>query len=205
MAAGCDYEAQLRETCRLVAERAKVKDWELVFQSRSGSPAQPWLEPDICAYLRELKAQGGTDVVVAPVGFTSDHMEVKYDLDTEARQLAAELGLNMIRAATVGTHPDFIKMIRELIIERLDPRAERRALGTRGASHDVCPADCCLFKSQAQSPMSKVTLALLTLGFGLRTHPFVSARDSTSPRAIRLKSSTDIAPMSPFVRSRTAT
>ncbi len=158
MAAGCDYEAQLRETCRLVAEAVGHERWRLVFQSRSGPPTQAWLEPDICDHLRELKAQGATDVVIAPVGFISDHMEVKYDLDTEAQQLAAELGLNMIRAATVGTHPDFIKMIRELIVERLDPQTERRALGPRGASHDVCPVDCCLNASQVSSPKSNVLL-----------------------------------------------
>ena len=144
MAAGCDYEAQLNETCRLVAERAGAQHWRLVFQSRSGSPQQPWLEPDICDHLRDLKAAGATDAVVHPVGFISDHMEVLYDLDTEARQVAAEIGLNMIRAATVGTHPAFVRMIRELIDERTSGDAERPALGTRGASHDVCPADCCL-------------------------------------------------------------
>ena len=84
------------------------------------------------------------DAVVHPVGFISDHMEVLYDLDTEAKQVAAEIGLNMIRAATVGTHPAFVKMIRELITERIDNAAPRLALGTRGPSHDVCPADCCL-------------------------------------------------------------
>ncbi len=144
MAQGCAYEAQLLETCRLVAEGAGHEQWRLVFQSRSGPAAQPWLAPDICDYLRELKASGTTDVVIAPVGFISDHMEVLYDLDTEARQLADEIGLNMIRAATVGTHPTFIKMIRELILERIAPNAERRALGPRGVSHDVCPTDCCL-------------------------------------------------------------
>jgi protoporphyrin/coproporphyrin ferrochelatase len=160
MADGCAYEAQLTETCRLVAEGIGHEHWRLVFQSRSGPPTQPWLEPDICDHLRTLKAEGATDVVVVPIGFISDHMEVKYDLDTEARQLAEAIGLNLIRAATVGTHPDFIKMIRELIYERLDPQAERRALGTRGISHDVCPADCCLNKSQVQSPMSKRSVGL---------------------------------------------
>ncbi len=144
MAQGCAYEAQLLETCRLVAAGAGHAHWRLVFQSRSGPATQPWLAPDICDYLRELKANGTSDVVIAPVGFISDHMEVLYDLDTEARQLAAEIGLNMIRAATVGTHPTFIKMIRELIRERIEPDVERRALGLRGPSHDVCPIDCCL-------------------------------------------------------------
>jgi ferrochelatase len=144
MAAGCDYERQLLETCRLVAEGAGHERWRLVFQSRSGAPAQPWLEPDICDYLRELKETDMKDVVVAPVGFISDHMEVLYDLDTEARKLADELGLNMIRAATVGTHPEFVAMIRELIIERIDDAAPRRALGLFPPSHDVCSTDCCL-------------------------------------------------------------
>ena len=144
MAAGCDYERQLLETCRLVAEGAGAEQWRLVFQSRSGPPTQAWLEPDICDHLRGLKAEGVADVVVAPVGFISDHMEVLYDLDTEARQLSEEIGVNMVRAATVGAHPQFVSMIRELINERLDPSAPHRALGTFGPSHDVCPVDCCL-------------------------------------------------------------
>jgi protoporphyrin/coproporphyrin ferrochelatase len=145
MAAGCDYERQLLETCRLVAEGAGHEHWRLVFQSRSGPAAQPWLEPDICDYLRELKQAGTLDVVIHPVGFISDHMEVLYDLDTEARQVAAEIGLNLIRAATVGTHPEFVSMIRELILERLDPVRPRRTIGRLPAWHDVCPADCCLY------------------------------------------------------------
>ena len=144
MATNCDYQAQLSETCRLVAEGARAPRWQLVFQSRSGSPAQPWLEPDICDHLRELKRAGATDVAVAPVGFISDHMEVLYDLDTEARQVAEEIGLNLVRAATVGTHPAFVRMIRDLIVERRTNDAVRPALGTRGAKEDVCPADCCL-------------------------------------------------------------
>jgi ferrochelatase len=151
MAAGCDYEAQLRETCRLVAERAGVNSWRLVFQSRSGSPMQPWLEPDICDHLRALRAAGATDAVVQPIGFISDHMEVLYDLDTEARQVSEEIGLNMIRAATVGTHPAFVSMIRELILERTSNTA-RRSLGTRGVSHDTCPVDCCLLGATRPAP-----------------------------------------------------
>ncbi|HEX6185840.1 MAG TPA: ferrochelatase, partial [Pyrinomonadaceae bacterium] len=144
MAAGCEYERQLMETSRLVAEGAGAARWRLVFQSRSGPPTQPWLEPDVCDHLRSLKEEGVTDVVVAPVGFISDHMEVLYDLDTEAHALAGELGVNMVRAATVGTHPEFVRMIRELIQERLDPLLPRRALGAYPPSHDVCPVDCCL-------------------------------------------------------------
>jgi protoporphyrin/coproporphyrin ferrochelatase len=144
MAAGCDYEGQLRETCRLVAGAAGHEGWRLVFQSRSGPPTQAWLEPDILDHLRRLKDEGARDVVVSPVGFISDHMEVLYDLDTEARQAAAELGLNLVRAATVGTHPAFVSMIRELIVERLDPAAPRRALGLFPPRQDACAADCCL-------------------------------------------------------------
>ncbi|HEY0005190.1 MAG TPA: ferrochelatase [Pyrinomonadaceae bacterium] len=143
MAASCDYEAQLLETCRLVAEGLDHTRWRLVFQSRSGPKGQPWLEPDICAYLRELKEAGETDVVVAPVGFISDHMEVLYDLDTEARARSQELGLNMLRAETVGTHPLFISMIRELILERMTEGAARRSLGIFGPRLDVCQPDCC--------------------------------------------------------------
>ncbi|HYO63395.1 MAG TPA: ferrochelatase [Pyrinomonadaceae bacterium] len=143
MAAGCDYEAQLLETCRLVAEGAGHAQWRLVFQSRSGPPTQAWLEPDICDYLRGLKDEGATDVIVAPVGFVSDHMEVLYDLDTEARQLAEQLGLRMYRAATAGTHPTFVRMVRELILERTDGRAAPLALGTRGPRADFCTPGCC--------------------------------------------------------------
>jgi ferrochelatase len=143
MAAGCDYEAQLRETCRLVAKGAGRSGFELVFQSRSGAPTQPWLEPDILEHLQALRGTGNTDVVVVPVGFISDHMEVVYDLDTEAAERAAALGLNMIRAATVGVAPEFVSMIRELVLERTQG-AERRALGDLGPRWDVCAEDCCL-------------------------------------------------------------
>ena len=144
MAKNCDYEAQLLETSGLISEALNVKDWRLVFQSRSGSPAQPWLGPDICDHLRELKAGGANDVVVAPIGFVSDHMEIIYDLDTEARALCQELGLNMIRAATAGTHSAFIEMIRELILERVDPTTPRRFLGSDGPRAGRCAVDCCL-------------------------------------------------------------
>ena len=146
MAQTSDYEKQLRETGRLVAERLgrENKEWQLVFQSRSGPPAQPWLGPDILDYLRGIKARGGnSDLVVAPIGFVSDHMEIIFDLDTEARELCAELGLNMVRAETVGTHPRFISMMRELILERTRDNLPRLSLGDLGTRQDVCPEDCC--------------------------------------------------------------
>ncbi len=146
MAQTSDYEKQLKETGRLVADQLGRKDgaWQLVYQSRSGSSSQPWLGPDILDYLRELKTQGGSpDVVIAPIGFVSDHMEILFDLDTEARELCAKLGLHMLRAETVGTHPTFISMIRELILERTNEGQPRRALGVLGPRPDVCAEDCC--------------------------------------------------------------
>lgn len=144
MAQNCRYEAQLREAGRLVAERVGRSDWGLAYQSRSGPPNQPWLEPDIGDWLALACGRGVRDIVVAPIGFISDHLEVVYDLDIEAKKKSAGLGLNMVRAATVGTHPRFVRMIRELLVERTTPSADRAALGAFGPSHDVCAADCCL-------------------------------------------------------------
>jgi ferrochelatase len=144
MAQNSQYEAQLAETCKLVAAGLNRPDWHLIYQSRSGSPAQPWLGPDILEYLDSLPAEGVEDVIVAPIGFISDHMEIMYDLDTEAQQRAHALGVNMIRAATVGADPRFVQMIHALIVERMTDDSHRIALGTRGPSHDVCPLDCCL-------------------------------------------------------------
>jgi ferrochelatase len=144
MARNSDYEVQLQEVARLVAGGVNHPHWKLVYQSRSGPPHQPWLEPDIGDHLQALKAEGVEDVVIAPIGFISDHMEVIYDLDTEAKELSEEINLNVIRANTVGTHPTFVKMIRELIVERMTPNPVCRYLGTRGPGYDVCPANCCL-------------------------------------------------------------
>jgi ferrochelatase len=155
MARQCRYETQLAETARLVAEGTGAAAHAVVYQSRSGSPSVPWLEPDVCDHLRELHERGVTDVVIAPIGFLSDHMEVMFDLDIEAREVAAELGLTMIRTPTVGTHPAFVSMIRELIQERLDPTLPRRALGRLGASADVCPARCCLPGTDRPSPWER--------------------------------------------------
>lgn len=138
------YVSQLREAGRLIAEEVGIGDrWQLAYQSRSGPPSQPWLEPDICDTLRVLKDEGKVAVVVAPIGFLSDHVEVLYDLDVEARQLADDLGLTMARAQTVGTHLAFVDMVRQLIVERIQPGMERRFLGSEGASPDTCGADCC--------------------------------------------------------------
>jgi ferrochelatase len=149
MANSCDYVKQVEEVRRLVSgalghQNDAQKSDALVYQSRSGAPGQPWLEPDILDYLRRVKAGNlATAVVLAPIGFISDHMEVLYDLDVEARQLCDSLGLPMARAKTVGVHPKFIGMIRELIVERMNPGSERRALGSLGPRADVCAEDCC--------------------------------------------------------------
>jgi ferrochelatase len=121
--------------------------WDLVYCSRSGPPDQPWLEPDINDHLRALHARGVPGVVVVPVGFVSDHMEVVFDLDTEARETAEDLGLPFVRAATVGTDPRFVSALVDLVLERASlARGETRrqpAAGELGASWAVCPAGCC--------------------------------------------------------------
>jgi ferrochelatase len=144
MARGSAYEAQLREAGRLVAQDAGVREWSLVFQSRSGPPHVPWLEPDVLAWLDAAQAAGARDVLVLPLGFISDHLEVVYDLDVEAAARARTLGLAFTRVPTVGTAPAFVRMIRELIVERSANGAVRAALGDHGASHDVCGPTCCL-------------------------------------------------------------
>ena len=143
MARASAYEVQLKEASRLVAEAAGVQSWDLVYQSRSGPPQIPWLEPDICDHLEALARSSLRDVVVLPIGFLSDHMEVLYDLDTEGRKKAEELGLTLMRARTVGTAPAYVAMLRELIQERMVDRPDRRVLGPLGPSHDICPVDCC--------------------------------------------------------------
>jgi ferrochelatase len=134
MAANCDYVAQLTENGGRIARELGIDNWQLVYQSRSGSPSQPWLGPEVCDHLRALRLAGATNVVVAPIGFVSDHMEVVYDLDLEARRVCEEIGLNMVRARTAGTHPAFVRMIRELILERIENRVPP----------SICAPNCCL-------------------------------------------------------------
>lgn len=152
MAETCDYAAQIEETARLVAEGARHERWQLVYQSRSGPPRVPWLGPDILEHLDALSQINTKDVVVAPIGFISDHMEVIWDLDHEAKIYAEDLGLTLTRAATVGTHPAFIAMIRELIEERLGKVSVKQALGNRGPAPDVCPPDCCQYQPRVSRP-----------------------------------------------------
>jgi ferrochelatase len=152
MARACRYEDQLREAARLVAEETGCADYELVFQSRSGPPHVPWLEPDILDHLDALAVRGVEDVVISPIGFVSDHLEVLFDLDVEARDKATELGLNLVRASSASTHPSFVEMIVSLIEERITVGSGRPAIGRYAASHDVCPADCCLPGTGRPSP-----------------------------------------------------
>jgi len=113
------YAAELAATARAVAARLDRASWELAYQSRSGSPREPWLEPDVNATLQRLAAEGVDAVVLAPIGFVCDHVEVLYDLDVEARATAAKLGLAFARAATVNDHPLFVRMLAELVRERI--------------------------------------------------------------------------------------
>jgi ferrochelatase len=146
MADASSYVEQVTEACRLVRERiGGSNEWSLAFQSRSGPPHVPWLEPDVSEHLEKLGSEGLTDVVVVPIGFLSDHIEVLFDLDVEAASVARKRGLNMKRAGTVGTHPAYVEMIRDLIVERVEGRSERPALGRMVAAHDICAADCCVY------------------------------------------------------------
>jgi protoporphyrin/coproporphyrin ferrochelatase len=138
MADSSPYVRQLRDACGLVA-KALDRPWKLVYQSRSGPPSQPWLEPDICDFIR---SSGARDIVCAPIGFLSDHLEVLYDLDAQAAELCRDLGIGFCRAATVGTHPSFISMIRELVREQTDG-ITARYLGAQGPDPELCSVQCC--------------------------------------------------------------
>ena len=153
MAGTCDYEKQLAETCRLVSEELAIPQerWMLVYQSRSGRPRDPWLEPDICGHLTAIQYQGATYLLILPIGFLSDHFGDLYDLDHEARRVCETLGLNMVRAATPCTHPRFLAMLCKLIQERLTDSPLREAIGQCGPNHDICPAECCPAHGQPKS------------------------------------------------------
>lgn len=156
MAEVCDYEDQLREAAALVAERVTPSgsnevQWSLVFQSRSGPPTQPWLTPDVCDHLRALREAGVEGVVVVPVGFVGDHMEVKYDLDTEARGVADAIGLRMERALAVGAAPTFVAGLRQLIFCHVKGKTPP-TLGRRGAQPFPCPPGCCAYTPRRAEP-----------------------------------------------------
>jgi ferrochelatase len=135
MAQSSPYEKELRAACSKVLEKlcgagaSACPPPALVFQSRSGPPGQPWLEPDVGDYIRQTNSKR---LVVVPIGFLSDHMEVLYDLDTEAAEVARERGIEFVRAGTVGTHPRFVQAIREMV---------ESAIGENGVP--ACAPDCC--------------------------------------------------------------
>lgn len=155
---GGAYEAQHRAVAEVVVESVlrelaeehgdeapKALSWQLVYQSRSGPPSQPWLEPDINDVIEELPSQGRRAVVVVPLGFVSDHMEVLWDLDNEAKETAEEAGIAFRRSATPGVHAEYVKGLVDLVLERRDgtPVAERPALTELGPWYDICRPGCC--------------------------------------------------------------
>jgi ferrochelatase len=144
MAEKTDYQAQLTESCSLVANNLGIKNWQLCFQSNNASYGNKWLEPTIEDQLKKLTNDGYQDVVVMPIGFVCDHIEVVLDLDVDAKKIANNLGINLHRAPTVGINKKFINMVTDLIKERTESRNEKLSLGTRGANHDLCPPGCCL-------------------------------------------------------------
>lgn len=115
MAKESPYAGQLEGASRAIAARLGHERWQVAYQSRSGSPHEPWLEPDVCDVLRGLEGKGVSDVVLAPIGFVCDHVEILYDLDVEARQVADQLGLRLHRAAAANDHPLFIAMLADLV------------------------------------------------------------------------------------------
>ncbi len=144
MADTSDYANQLADSARLIlAAAGSANDHDLVWQSRSGPPQVPWLEPDVGDHLRALGAARVRDVVLVPLGFVSDHVEVLFDLDVEARAIAGEIGLHLVRAGTVGADPAYVRLVVDLFEERQTGAAQRPALGSRPAGHDVCLATCC--------------------------------------------------------------
>ena len=135
------YVKQLQDACQLVGEALNLP-WTLVYQSRSGPPSQQWLEPDICDFIRQCDRSAGLSILCAPIGFLCDHLEVLYDLDTQAAELCRNLGIGFYRSATVGTHPAFVSMIRELILEQTEGLSPR-FLGKPGPDAALCSAQCC--------------------------------------------------------------
>jgi len=143
---GNAYEQQhLAVAARIMADLGSSVPWQLVYQSRSGPPTQPWLEPDVNDVIASLPSEGVTAVAVVPLGFVSDHMEVLWDLDTEAKESAEEAGLAYIRTATPGTHPAYVDALIDLVLERRDgvPVEDRPAVTDLGPWYDTCRPGCC--------------------------------------------------------------
>ena len=141
MANNCEYEAQLTEACTLVMDEFDDYPWQLVFQSRSGRPSQPWLEPDIC---HAIEGSDHVNIVVCPIGFVSDHMEVLFDLDLEAKKACEDRRIKFARVASVGTNPIFVSGIADLIEQRCGTKEKVLTLGVRGEWTNSCDLGCCL-------------------------------------------------------------
>ncbi len=145
MAASAPYVEQLFDSAASSANLAGFEDWRLVYQSNNARyGGDPWLTPDISDAIEEEAKAGRKDVIVMPIGFVCDHMEVVLDLDVDAAKRADAVGINMVRAGTVGSHPAYIGMVRDLIVERMADSRERLTMGALPPKHDFCPADCCL-------------------------------------------------------------
>jgi ferrochelatase len=125
MARRSPYVPQLEESSRLIAAKLDLRNWRLAYQSRSGRPGDPWLEPDIGQAIRDCAARGEKQIIVAPIGFVCDHVEVLYDLDIEAKRLAGDLGIDMLRVSCLNDHPTFIRMIADVIQSHLNLLEER--------------------------------------------------------------------------------
>jgi ferrochelatase len=170
---GGAYPAQLAATSRVIVERVAARrghaqPWEVAYCSRSGPPRMPWLTPDIGERLDELAGHGTRAVVIVPVGFVSDHMEVVSDLDRDAMARAAALGLTSVRAGTVGADPRFVRMVAELLAEHRDPALPRRACSELGPFPDVCPTDCCASRTAPDRRPAAAGTVADALGRGQR-------------------------------------
>ena len=151
MADRCEYVKQLEAASSLVAAHAGLSEWRLVYQSRSGPPHQPWLEPDVIDVIDQIDDwKAGDHLLIVPIGFISDHMEVVFDLDTEADEACRRRAIPMTRVATAGRHPRFVEMICQLVEERCRDVDVRLALGDLPPSHDICPDDCCRYQPRSR-------------------------------------------------------
>ena len=144
MADKSQYVNQLNEVCSMIGQKLGMPNWKLAYQSRSGPPTVPWLEPDIGDCLSQVKAENMDRVLVFPLGFMSDHVEVLFDLDVELRRKVESLGLQYVRASTVGNHSSIVEMIHDLVCERINTAAEPSWIGVLGPSPNQCSPECCI-------------------------------------------------------------